>query len=411
MPKDPSSEPTSGTRSKPLKAPRGRPGIPAGVWALGFVSLFTDLGSEMVHGLLPVFLAGTLGASAAVIGLIEGVAEAIPLLVRAVSGYFSDALGRRKPLVVLGYGLAAASKPLFPLATSVATVAGARFCDRVGKGIRGAPRDALLSDLSPPGARGASFGLRQSMDTLGAVAGPMVAIGLMLAFDGDIRTVLWFAVIPGVVAVSLLVLAVREPSGTRERTERLPITRDGMASLGGPFWSLVVLGLLMSLARFSEAFLVLRASERGLGETWVPMVLVVMSLVYTLTAYPAGRLSDRVGRTGILVWGMGALVAAHGVLALAASPGIVLVGVGLWGLHLGMTQGILAALVAETAPGRHLGTAFGIMSVVSGVGVLAASLMAGLLWDRFAPPVPFWTGAALAVAALAVAATRRPAGQ
>ncbi|MCA1714936.1 MAG: MFS transporter, partial [Gammaproteobacteria bacterium] len=336
--------------------------IPGAIWALGFVSLFMDASSELVHSLLPVYLVGTLGASAFALGMIEGTAEALALVVKVFSGYLSDAFGRRKPLVLLGYGLAAAVKPLFPLAGSVGVVVAARFLDRIGKGIRGAPRDALIGDLAPAEVRGASFGLRQSMDTVGAVIGPLLVIGLMLLFLGDIRTVLWFAVPPAVIAVALVLFAVREPAGAAHPPARLPISRAGLASLGAGYWRIVLVGGLLSLARFSEAFLVLRAAERGLPNTWVPLVLVVMSLVYTVTAYPAGRLSDRIPRRGLLLAGIAMLVAADAVLALAYTPAVVFVGVALWGAHMGLTQGILATLVADVAPARHRGTAYGMFN-------------------------------------------------
>jgi MFS family permease len=390
-----------------------RPRMPRAIWALGFVSLFTDLGSEMVHGLLPVLLAGTLGASALTIGLIEGAAEALVLVTKVFSGYLSDAMGKRKPLVLLGYGLAAVSKPLFPLADSIATVTVARLVDRFGKGIRGAPRDALVGDIAPPSIRGAAFGLRQSMDTVGAVLGPLVAVALMWAFANDIPKVLWFAVLPGLVSVALLLTVVPEPADRPKRPARLPITRDGMAHLGRAFWGVVALGALISLARFSEAFLVLRASERGVPLTFIPVVLVVMSVVYMLTAYPAGRLSDKMPRTLLLAVGMGVLALADIALALADGQALLFGGIALWGLHMGLTQGILATLVADVAPVEYRGTAFGVFSLVSGAGLLLASALAGLLWDVLGPAATFIAGAVLSllagVVALRVAAPRRVA--
>ncbi len=370
--------------------------IPAGIWALGFVSLFMDASSELVHSLLPVYLAGTLGASAFAIGMIEGTAEALALIVKVFSGYLSDAFGKRKPLVLLGYGLAAAVKPLFPLAGSVGVVVTARFLDRIGKGIRGAPRDALIGDLAPLEVRGASFGLRQSMDTVGAVIGPLLAIGLMLLFLGDIRTVLWFAVPPAVIAVALVLFAVREPASSAHPPARLPISRAGLGSLGTDYWRIVLVGGLLSLARFSEAFLVLRAAERGLSNTWVPLVLVVMSLVYTMTAYPAGRLSDRIARRSLLLAGMAVLVIADAVLAIADTSRLVFVGVALWGAHMGLTQGMLATMIADVAPAQHRGTAFGMFNMVAGVGLLVASALAGLLWDAGGPALTFVVGGGLA---------------
>jgi len=386
--------------------PTHRPPIPRTIWALGFVSLFTDLGSEMVHSLLPVLLTG-LGASALTIGLIEGSAEALVLVTKVFSGYLSDALGRRKPLVLLGYGLATAAKPLFPLAGSIAMVTTARLLDRFGKGIRGAPRDALVGDLAPPSIRGACFGLRQSMDTVGAVVGPLLAVGLLWWSADDMRLVLWLAVAPGVVAV-LLLLKVPEPADTAHRTARLPLSRHGLAQLGSPFWRLALLGVLVALARFSEAFLVLRASERSLPLTYVPLVLVVMSIVYTLSAYPVGRLSDRVRRSTLLALGMLVLAIADVVLAAANGFGVLFAGIALWGLHMGMTQGVLATLIADVSPERYRGTAFGVFNLLSGAGLLGASALAGWLWERHGPSATFLAGAILAlVAAIAVPLSSR----
>ena len=394
---------TRHSANAPPAPPRLR--IPRTIWALGFVSLFTDLGSEMVHGLLPVLMAGILGASALTIGLIEGAAEALVLVTKVFSGYFSDAIGRRKPLVLLGYGVAALAKPLFPLADSIATVTTARLLDRFGKGIRGAPRDALVGDLAPPSIRGACFGLRQSMDTIGAVLGPLVAVALLWAFADDIRTVLWFAVIPGLVSIALLLTMVPEPNDGQRRPARLPITRQGLAHLGAAFWGLVAVGALISLTRFSEAFLVLRASERGVPLTFIPLVLVVMSGAYMLSAYPAGRLSDRLPRTAVLAAGMAVLAVANIALALAEGYAMLFAGIALWGLHMGLTQGILASLIADVAPVEYRGTAFGVFSLVSGAGLLAASVLAGLLWDVVNPAATFVAGAVVAV--IATVATLR----
>ncbi|MGN6111657.1 MAG: MFS transporter [Luteimonas sp.] len=376
--------------------PIERPAIPRAVWMLGFVSLFTDMGSEIVHSLLPVLLATTLGASMLTIGLIEGAAEATVLFTKVFSGWASDALGRRKPLVLLGYGLAAVVKPLFPLAGSVGAVATARLLDRFGKGIRGAPRDALVGDIAPAAVRGAAFGLRQSMDTIGAVVGPLLAVALMTAFAGDIRRVLWVAVLPGFVAVLLLATAVREPADTPARTARLPITREGLSRLGAPFWRLAMLGGLVALARFSEAFLVLRASERGLPVDWVPMVLVVMSVVYAASAYPAGWLSDRMPRGRLLAAGMFALVLGDALLAVDGGIGLAFAGIAAWGLHMGLTQGILASLVVDRVPSAYRATAFGMFNLVSGVALLVASGSAGALWEWAGPAAPFLAGAVLA---------------
>ncbi len=389
--------------------PAPRIPIPRTIWALGFVSLFMDMSSELVHSLLPVLLATGLGASALAIGLIEGAAEGLVMVTKVFSGYLSDVFGRRKPLVLLGYGLAAASKPLFPLAGSVATVAFARLVDRFGKGIRGAPRDALVSELAPAEIRGAAFGLRQSMDTVGAVLGPLLAmLGLWLLAD-DLRAVLWIAVVPGLVSVALIVFFVPEPGDSARRGARLPITRAGLARLGAGYWAIVALGGVVSLARFSEAFLVLRASGLGLPVGAIPLVLVVMSVVYTLSAYPVGRLSDRMPRHWLLAAGMLVLAGADLLLALARGYWLLFAGIALWGLHMGLTQGVLAALVADTAPAEFRGTAFGVFNLACGVALVLASAGAGAVWDAFGAGAAFGAGVVLCVLAAVLAMRPRRA--
>jgi MFS family permease len=375
--------------------------IPRGVWALGVVSLFMDMSSELVHGLLPVFLTVSLGASAATVGLLEGIAEATVCVAKMFSGVLSDRWGKRKPLVLLGYGTAALTKPLFPLASSVSTVFVARFLDRIGKGIRGAPRDALVADISPPHLRGACFGLRQSLDTVGAFIGPLAAIGLMLAFHDNIRTVLWFAVVPAFIAVLVLALGVEEPDAPKDRAKKQPPIRlTELRRLGAAYWRVVAVGGAMTLARFSEAFLVLRAQGLGLPVALAPLVLVVMSVVYAASAYPAGAISDRMDRRMVLAIGLMVLMAADAVLAMAAGPTVAMVGIGLWGLHMGLTQGVLSSLVADAAPGEARGTAFGLFNLLTGLLLLAASVTAGLLWDTLGPSATFWTGGGFALIAL-----------
>ncbi|UZE08873.1 MFS transporter [Pseudomonas corrugata] len=374
--------------------------IPRTIWALGFVSLFMDISSELVHSLVPVFLVTTLGASALTVGIIEGIAESTAMLVKIFSGAISDFIGRRKGLLLLGYGLAALTKPLFPLAHSVEVIFTARFLDRVGKGIRGAPRDALVADVSPPEIRGACFGLRQSMDTIGAVLGPALAISLML-WLADIQLVLWVAVIPAAIAVALIVTGVKEPaSASREHKFRSPIHWRVLHDFSAGYWWVVVVGGVFTLARFSEAFLVLRAQQLGLSVTWVPLVMVVMALFYALSAYPAGWLSDRISRTKLLCVGMGLLVLADLILAQCGSVITMLLGVVLWGGHMGFSQGILASLVADKAPGKLKGTAFGIFNLVSGVCMLIASILAGWLWQSIGSDSTFLMGALLATIAL-----------
>jgi MFS family permease len=382
--------------------------IPRTVWALGFVSLFMDLSSEMVHSLLPMFLVGSLGVSMITLGLIEGIAEATALIVKVFSGAISDYFGRRKGLLLLGYGLAALTKPLFPLAHSAEMVFTARFLDRIGKGIRGAPRDALVADISPAQIRGACFGLRQSMDTAGAFLGPAVAIGMMYVFSENIPLVLWIAVIPALVAVSLIVVGVDEPEHEQSAQRfRSPIRLQLLYSFSPAYWWVVIVGALFTLARFSEAFLVLRAQQAGLSATWVPIVMVVMALFYMLSAYPVGKLSDRVSRTGLLAGGLILLVLSDLVLANAESIPMLMLGVTLWGLHMGFSQGLLAALVADTTPAELKGTAFGMFNLVSGVSMLLASAIAGLLWQTWGSAVTFYAGAVFSAAALMLLLVRR----
>ena len=375
--------------------------LPAGVWALGFGSLFMDASSELVHSLLPIFMASVLGASMVTIGFVEGVAEAAASITKIFSGVLSDRLGRRKFLVVFGYALGAATKPVFPLATSVAWVFGARFVDRIGKGIRGAPRDALIADTTPPALRGAAYGLRQSLDSVGAFIGPLLAVVLMGWLASDIRAVLWVAVLPAFAAVVLFVVAIREPPRAhRDPGSPARMTTADLAQLPWRYWLIVLVGAVLTLARFSDAFLVLRAQDVGLATRYVPIVMIVMNVVYAGVALPAGMAADHFTHRTPMMAGLISLVAADLVLALATLPWHVLAGTALWGLHMGLTQGLLSKLVADSAPARLRGTAFGIFNIVSGGALLAASVMAGALWSVFGPFATFVAGAAFATAAL-----------
>ena len=366
-----------------------------------------DISSEMIHSLLPVFLVTGLGASALMVGLIEGFAEATALMVKVFSGVLSDYWGRRKPLVLLGYGLGALSKPLFALATGAGFVFTARMIDRVGKGIRGAPRDALVAEIAPPTMRGAAFGLRQSLDTVGAFLGPMLAMGLMLLWANDFRAVFWVAAIPGMLAVALLFFGVHEPDRVKARVTSNPIRRDNLARLPRAYWRVVVIGAIFTLGRFSEAFLILRAQEGGLSLALVPLVLIGMNVVYAVSAYPFGKLADRMTHTHLLTLGLLVLIAADAALAYSNHWSWVWLGVALWGLHMGMTQGLLATMVAQTAPPDLLGTAYGFFNLVSGLALLAASVLAGLLWERHGASLTFIAGAAFCLVALVALQVRR----
>ena len=379
-----------------------RPEIPRGVWVLGFVSLLMDVSSEMIHALLPVYLTVGLGAGALAVGLIEGVAEATALIVKVFSGTLSDRLGHRKWIAAAGYGMAAFTKPLFALATGPGLVFAARFIDRIGKGIRGAPRDALIADITPPAIRGAAFGLRQSLDTIGAFAGPLLAIALMLAWNDDFRAVFWVAVVPAMLSFGLAAFAVHEPERVpgNATPEKAPGTFSSrtLSALGSAFWGVTIAAAVLTLARFSEAFLILRGQDLGLGAAFAPLVLVGMNVVYAGVSYPVGRLADRTPAIVLLMAGIATLVAADVVLALASGLAALAAGVVLWGLHMGLTQGVFAKLVADAAPRELRGTAFGVFNLASGGAMLVSSALAGALWQFAGPAWTFGVGAAIAAA-------------
>jgi len=375
--------------------------VPASIWVLGFVSMLMDISSEMIHSLLPMFMVTTLGASAFAVGLIEGLAESTALIAKVFSGTLSDYLGKRKGLAVFGYALGALTKPLFAIAPTIGIVLTARLLDRVGKGIRGAPRDALVADITPPHLRGAAFGLRQALDTVGAFLGPLLAVCLMLLWANDFRAVFWVAVIPGLMAVALLLFGINEPAHREHGKRSNPIRRENLKRLETPYWWVVGIGAVFTLARFSEAFLVLRAQQGGIPIALVPLVMVAMNLVYALSAYPFGKLSDRMSHTKLLALGLVILIAADLVLAVNDHWAVVIAGVALWGVHMGITQGLLATMVADTAPANLRGTAYGFFNLMSGIAMLAASSVAGLLWDQFGASFTFYASAAFCVTALA----------
>ena len=375
--------------------------LPRSVVALGLVSLCMDASSELVHSILPVFMVTVLGASGLTVGILEGIAEATAAITKVFSGALSDRLRRRKGFIVAGYGLAALTKPLFPLAESIGWVLTARFLDRVGKGIRGAPRDALIADLVLPEQRNEAFGLRQSLDSVGAFLGPLLAIGLLLLWQNDLRAVLWVAVVPAVAAFALLVFGVRDRRPTGPQRHGPALTLASLGTLGRSYWIVVALGSVVTLARFSEAFLVLRGQQLGLQLAWIPSIILIMSLVYAGSAYPTGLAARRWSRRSLLAWGLVVLILADVVLATANTVGPVLLGAGLWGLHMGLTQGLLSALVADAVPAERAGTAFGFFNLVTGICLFLASSLAGLLWDRVGAPAMFLTGAAISMAALA----------
>ncbi|MBZ7621383.1 MFS transporter [Klebsiella michiganensis] len=374
--------------------------IPKGVWVLGGVSLLMDVSSEMIHSLLPLFMATTLGASVIVIGIIEGVAEATALILKVFSGVISDYVGKRKGLALLGYGLGALSKPLFAIAPTSGMVFSARMIDRVGKGIRGAPRDALVADVTPPEIRGAAYGLRQSLDTIGAFLGPLLAVALMFVWDNDFQSIFWVAAIPAVLSIALLGFGLKEPRTAVVQKRTNPLRRENLKKLSAAYWWVVAIGSIFTLARFSEAFLVLRAQQMAIPLFAIPLVMVAMNLVYSLTAYPFGKLSDSMSHSKMLQWGLLVLIAADIVLALSSHWSTLLAGVALWGIHMGMTQGLLAAMVAHTAPPELRGTAFGMFNLMSGIALLLASAGAGVLWEVLGAASTFYAGAIICVVTL-----------
>jgi MFS family permease len=383
-------------------SPARRQGIPAAIWVLGFVSMLMDISSEMIHALLPVYMVAVLGTSALTVGIIEGIAEATASITKVFSGALSDWLGKRKFLAALGYGLAALTKPIFPLAPSIGWLVAARFIDRIGKGIRGAPRDALVADIAPPELRGAAFGLRQSLDTVGAFLGPLLAIAAMWWTSDHYQLVFWIAVIPAFLSAALIIIAVREPERPQGlRQVRMPLHRDELSRLSASYWWVVAIAAVFTLARFSEAFLVLRAQSINLPVTVIPVVMVVMSLAYSLSAYPVGILSDRMDNMKLLILGLLLLLGADIALAFTAGITGLMVGVVLWGLHMGFTQGLLASLIARTAPPELRGTAFGMFNLITGIMLLLASVVAGALWDLTGPKGTFLAGAGFTLLTLA----------
>jgi MFS family permease len=376
--------------------------VPGGIWALGFVSLLMDISSEMIHALLPVYLLTVVGASPLAIGAFEGVAESTASITKAFSGALSDWLGNRKALAAIGYGLGAVTRPIFALAPTIGWLMAARFIDRVGKGIRGAPRDALVGDISPPHLRGASFGLRQSLDTIGSFLGPLLAIALMWMTANHFSAVFAIAAIPAFLSLALILAAVREPKRPKNlRRPRMPLHPDELARLGATYWWVAAIAVVFTLARFSEAFLVLRGQSIGLPLMLTPMTLVAMNIAYSASAFPVGVLSDRVGRVTLLMIGLLLLAVADVVLAFATGVVAVGVGVALWGLHMGFTQGLLATLIADAAPSELRGTAFGIFHLITGGALLLASVIAGALWSVAGPEGAFLAGATFAVLTLA----------
>lgn len=374
--------------------------IPGSIWALGYVSLFTDMSSELIHSLLPYFMVTVLGASMTYVGLIEGVAESSALIVKIFSGPISDVLQRRKLVTVIGYGISTLSKLLFPLAHSISTVFFGRLFDRIGKGVRDAPRNALLGELAPAKIRGACFGLRESLDTVGAMIGPLLAILLMFLLSNNIYLVLWIAIIPAFISLGILIFGVKEPPKKRVKSKYIFMHELKIRSLNSAYWKLVVIGFLLALARFSQAFLLLKVQASGLVIMFIPIAMVITSIFYAISGYPAGKLSDYVGRKFVLLFGIGFLIVADLILGFSNSLWIVFLGISFWGLHLGFTESLLATIITDITRAELRGTAFGIFNFISGLGMLGASLVAGILWDHYGAKFSFLAGAIFAITAL-----------
>lgn len=374
--------------------------LPKQIWALGFVSLLMDISSESIQGVLPIYLISSMGATATTLGLFEGVTEAMALVVKVFSGSLSDWMKKRKPLVIAGYFMGAISKPLFALANSVSMIFFIRLFDRIGKGVRGAPRDALMADIVPNNLRGQAFGLRQSLDTIGAFIGPILAMIVLSISNNDFSLLFWIAAIPGFLAVGVLFFGVHE----KERSESIrPMSRLQFSDLKNfkkDYWLVVLLGCIFQLSRFSEAFLILKGKELGLPIESSPLVFIVMNIVYALTAYPIGNLSDKIGRSFFLIMGFIILIVADVLLATTSSIYLTFIGIALWGLHMGFSQGVLSAMVADTCPPQYKGTAYAFYNLFSAVALMLASTIAGSLWDNFGSQMTFFTGAGLAMVSL-----------
>ena len=387
-----------------MPKPKLFPNIPRQVWALGWVSLFTDISSEAIISVLPLFLTTTLGASVTTVGLIEGIAEATASILKVFSGAISDYWGQRKSLAVLGYGLSTFVKPLFAIASSPSWVLLARFADRTGKGIRAAPRDALVADVTDASNRGAAYGLRQSLDTVGALLGPLLAMIVLDRSPQNFRLVFWLAVIPGMIAVMFLVFGVTEPRQQQNQQRVNPLNRSALSSLGSNYWWLLLAVLIFNLGNSSDAFLLLKAQQVGIPAAFIPLTLVVQNLTYALFAYPLGRLSDRISRRQLLISGWLIYALVYGGLALVDRAPQFWILLAVYGVHLAMTQGTITALVADLVPANLRGTAFGFLNLAVGLALFPASLLAGLLWQQFGAGVAFAVSSGLAVIAICLLA-------
>nr|WP_200892490.1 MFS transporter [Aliterella atlantica] len=386
-----------------MKSLPNLPPLPRQVWVLGWVSLLMDIGSKMIQSVLPLFLVSMLGASLVTVGAIEGIAEVTAAGLKVGSGLISDRGGQhRKWSAVLGYGFSALMIPLYPIATSPGWILAARMGDRMGKGIRVAPRNALVADATPEHQRGAAYGLRYTLDTIGALLGPIVATILLAVSRQNTRLVFWAAMIPAFLAVGLLIWGIQAPPFAQpsSKSKASGLRWQSLQQLGVNYWHLVVVVCLFNLGNSSDAFLLLKAKDVGISFTAVPLVLTAIHAGSAVSAYPAGWLSDRLSRRNVFLVGLGLFALTYGGLAIARQPWQVWLLLGLYGLYQGITQGVLLAMVAATITPMSRGTAFSFLSLVAGFSLLLASLLAGWLWQQIGSWAAFGLGSASAIAAI-----------
>ncbi|MFZ5862617.1 MAG: MFS transporter [Nitrospirota bacterium] len=376
--------------------------LPRTVVMLGVVSLLTDASSEMIYPLLPLFLATTLGAGAAFIGLIEGVAESTASLLKFASGWWSDRLGKRKALVVAGYTVSACARPLVALAGAGWHVLAIRFTDRVGKGLRSAPRDALLAASTPPGSWGNAFGFHRAMDHTGAIIGPLIAMALLAWGLTDLRVLFALAAIPGLLAVAVLVFAVRDDTTVARSVPAAQPIRLSLAPFSPRFKTVLAVITLFTLGNSSDAFLLLKAHAVGINAAWIPLLWILLHITKAASSTPAGALSDRIGRPRLILAGWMTYAAVYAGFGVADSAWQVWVLFAVYGLFFGLTEGVEKAYVADLAPAEHRGTAYGLYHAAVGMAALPASLLMGLVWEHVSPVAAFGLGAGLALLASAL---------
>jgi MFS family permease len=385
-------------KSPLVESGRGWP-LSRNVWVAGWVSFFMDVSSEMVYPLVPLFLSSTLGVSKSVVGLIEGIAEATASLLKLFSGVIADRFGKNKLLMGFGYGISTASRPILALASGWGMVFLARFTDRAGKGIRTAPRDAIIAASTPPGQLGLAFGFHRALDTAGAVVGPAVALAILAVWAADFRLVFWLSVVPGVLAVALIVWFIEADGRVRPAQAALAWSLRGFDDR---FWEFLLVIGLFSLGNSSNAFLILKAEQVGTSPAWISGIYVGYNALYALMSVPGGLLADRVGMRRMIIVGLGLFAAVYAGIALASTPQQIAALFLCYGIYMGLTEGVQRAYLATLAPKERTATAFGLYHMVVGIAILPASLFAGVLWDTVGPAAPFLFGAGMAALAAVI---------